>query len=167
MSVFYNKKLISGVREVPKMPKAERDALTNKPDLWVRTDAPESDRGISASDVEYSTGVSVEDKIDDMDKSALLFSQLELSTTETAYNCNWQNYKYLIICACRYDNICSNYFMPKSYIESTNIGARVLCRDNIYDKTYSIRHNGNGSIYITASATDSTCGVKIWGVDEI
>ena len=64
MSVFYNKKLISGVRDVPHMTLAEYNALTNKPDLWLRTDAPESDRGISASDVEYSTGVSVEDKID-------------------------------------------------------------------------------------------------------
>jgi len=64
MSVYYNKKLISGVRDVPQMTLAEYNALTNKPDLWLRTDAPESDRGISASDVEYSMGVSVEDKID-------------------------------------------------------------------------------------------------------
>lgn len=66
MSVYYNKKLISGVREVPKMTLAEYNALTNKPDVWLRTDAPESDRGITASDVEYSTGVSVEDEIDSM-----------------------------------------------------------------------------------------------------
>lgn len=64
MSVYYNKKLISGVRDVPQMTLAEYNALTNKPKLWLRTDAPESDRGISASDVEYSTGVSVEDMLD-------------------------------------------------------------------------------------------------------
>ena len=52
MSVFYNTKLISGVREVPHLTQSEYDALTNKPDLWVRTDAPDSDRGISVSDIE-------------------------------------------------------------------------------------------------------------------
>lgn len=78
MSVYYNKKLISGVREVPQKTLAEYNALTNKPDLWLRTDAPESDRGISASDVEYSTGVSVEDKIDGL---ATLATQTITDTT--------------------------------------------------------------------------------------
>ena len=64
MSLYYNKKLISGVRDVPSMTLAQYNALTNKPKLWERTDAPDSDRGINADDIEYSNGVSVKDEID-------------------------------------------------------------------------------------------------------
>ena len=66
MSMYYGKKLISGVRDVPSMTLAQYNALTNKPKLWIRTDAPDSDRGINADDIEYSNGVSVKKKIDEI-----------------------------------------------------------------------------------------------------
>jgi len=65
MSLYYDKKLVSGVRDIPSMTLAQYNALTNKPKLWIRTDAPSGDRGINADDIEYSNGVSVKDKIDD------------------------------------------------------------------------------------------------------
>ena len=68
MSLYYNKKLISGVRDVPSMTLAQYNALTNKPKLWIRTDAPDSDRGINADDIEYSNGVSVKEALDDVVK---------------------------------------------------------------------------------------------------
>lgn len=80
MSMYYKRKLISGVREVPHMTLAQYNTLTNKPDVWVRTDAPDSDRGISASDVEYSTGVSVKDKIDSVNAK---IQRIQKTSTQT------------------------------------------------------------------------------------
>lgn len=56
MSLYYKQKLISGVRDVPSMTLAQYNALTNKPKLWIRTDAPEGDRGINADDIQYDNG---------------------------------------------------------------------------------------------------------------
>ena len=64
MSLYYDKKLVSGVRDIPSMTLAQYNALTNKPKLWIRTDAPDSDRGINADDIEYDNGVSVKEAID-------------------------------------------------------------------------------------------------------
>ena len=69
MSVYYKGKLISGIREIPHFTLAEYNALTNKPDLWIRTDAPDSDRGIDADDIEYDENNSVKDKIDNIVKA--------------------------------------------------------------------------------------------------
>ena len=57
MSVYYKGKLISGIREIPHLTLSEYNALGVKPDMWVRTDAPDSDRGIDADDVLYGGGV--------------------------------------------------------------------------------------------------------------
>lgn len=70
MSLYYNKKLISGVRDVPSMTLAQYNALTNKPKLWIRTDAPSGDRGINADDIQYDGNTSVGDKIDELDYSS-------------------------------------------------------------------------------------------------
>lgn len=64
MSLYYKQKLISGVRDVPSMTLAQYNALTNKPKLWERTDAPEGDRGINADDIQYDSDTSVKEKID-------------------------------------------------------------------------------------------------------
>ena len=69
MSVYYKGKLISGIREIPHLTQSEYDALTNKPDLWIRTDAPDSDRGIDADDIDYDENNSVKDKIDNIVKA--------------------------------------------------------------------------------------------------
>jgi hypothetical protein len=66
MSLYYNGKLQSGVRDIPSMTLSEYNLLTNKPKLWIRTDAPDGDRGINADDIEYSDGISVKDKIDSL-----------------------------------------------------------------------------------------------------
>lgn len=71
MSLYYNKKLISGVRDVPSMTLAQYNALTNKPKLWIRTDAPDSDRGIDADDIEYDSSNSVGDMIDSEQESLI------------------------------------------------------------------------------------------------
>lgn len=63
MSLYYKQKLISGVRDVPSMTLAQYNALTNKPKLWIRTDAPESDRGINADDIQYEGNISVSDML--------------------------------------------------------------------------------------------------------
>ena len=129
MSVFYNKKLISGVRDVPKMTLAEYNALTNKPKLWLRTDAPESDRGISANDVEYSTGVSVEDKIDTISS---------YSTTEKVVG-TWINGKPL------YQSIVSCGALPNNTTKVTAHGITGISK--VVDIT-GYAFNGNDSIPI-------------------
>ena len=85
MSLYYNKKLISGVRDVPSMTLAQYNALTNKPKLWIRTDAPSGDRGINADDIQYDSNTSVKEKIDEnkFRFSSLLYQTSTYSAEDT------------------------------------------------------------------------------------
>ena len=60
-SLYYNKKLMNSL---PEYSLAQYNALTNKPDYWVRNDAPSGDRGINAQDIAYDSNTSVKAEID-------------------------------------------------------------------------------------------------------
>ncbi len=129
---------------------------------------------IDGDNVKYSEGVSISDKIGDavtalgkIDALALLLDQKEIPTTATAYNCNWQNYKYILFCTCRYDNITTSLLVPKTYFQTTSVGTKVITNDTTYNKSFSYYQNGNGSINVTASSLETDHGVKIYGIDEI
>lgn len=67
MATYYNKNLIDGISELPRMSKAEFDALSldEKPINWICRNYTGTQRGIKSSDVEHGTGT-VEDAITDI-----------------------------------------------------------------------------------------------------
>ena len=65
MATYYNKNLIDGVSELPRMTQAEFDELSldEKPINWICRNYTGTQRGIKSSDIEHGTGT-VEDAID-------------------------------------------------------------------------------------------------------
>ena len=60
MATYLNKNLIDGVEGLPRLTQAEFDLLplAQKPSLWIKRNATETDRGITAEDVEYDNSAS-------------------------------------------------------------------------------------------------------------
>lgn len=56
---------VSGLNSVPELTLAQYNALNVKPKFWVRTDAPESYKKLSADQVSYDSNNTVKDKIDE------------------------------------------------------------------------------------------------------
>ena len=58
MATYYNKELIDGVSELPRMTKAEFDELSldEKPINWICRNYTGTQRGIKSSDIEHGTG---------------------------------------------------------------------------------------------------------------
>ena len=56
MALYKDGKPISGLNSVPRLTLAQYNALTTKPEFWVRTDAPEDYGKISADQVSYDRG---------------------------------------------------------------------------------------------------------------
>lgn len=93
MSLYYNKELVDGVEELPRLTQAEFDnlPLEQKPKMWIKRNATETDRGITGSDVEYDNSVSgltatnVQDAIDEVegDLTSLDASNLPYSSTQS------------------------------------------------------------------------------------
>ena len=61
-NLYYKGKLLSGIAKIPRLTLNDYNALTVKPEVWIRTDAPESYKKITASDVSFSdTGITATD----------------------------------------------------------------------------------------------------------
>lgn len=58
MATYYNKELIDGISELPRMTKAEFDELSldEKPINWICRNYTGTQRGIKSSDIEHGTG---------------------------------------------------------------------------------------------------------------
>ena len=56
MALYKDGKPISGINSVPRLTLAQYNALSVKPEFWVRTDAPEDYGKISADQVSYDRG---------------------------------------------------------------------------------------------------------------
>ena len=66
MALYENGKPVSGLNSIPRLTLAQYNALNVKPEFWVRTDAPESYKKLSADQVSYDSNNTVKDKIDSM-----------------------------------------------------------------------------------------------------
>lgn len=94
-----------------------------------------------------------------------IFRKLGIPTTATAYDCNWQNYNFLIISALQYGNIRASIILPYVEFYATSSGRRPQITDSYQGSIfYDIYQNGSGSIYVRSNATDSTLGISIYGV---
>lgn len=242
MATYYNKELIDGISELPRMTKAEFDELSldEKPINWICRNYTGTQRGIKSSDVEHGTGT-VADKLNgvvytgdlndlkttgfyghtttsnsnapsdiptgslctltvnasgslitqtlyyssiavyvrrfynnswnawvkyypDITSVDSLLVQSNPSTTETDYNCNWQNYNFLSIQVGSWDNIENQLIVPYSFFSTTYNGMRViiyLARLNVF---YEVWQNGSGKVIIKASASSSGITIKILGM---
>lgn len=66
MALYNDGKPVSGLNSIPRLTLAQYNALNVKPKFWVRTDAPESYKKLSADQVSYDSNNTVKDKIDDI-----------------------------------------------------------------------------------------------------
>lgn len=64
MANYLNGNPLSGINSIPRLTLAQYNALNVKPEFWVRTDAPESYKKLSADQVSYDSNNTVKDKID-------------------------------------------------------------------------------------------------------
>lgn len=92
-----------------------------------------------------------------------LWSKLDIPTTATSYDCDWQDYKLLFITATFYTNRLCTVVIPSAYFASTSPGSRPLL--SVYDGLqFEIYQNGSGKIYAKASTTNSAYGILIEGL---
>lgn len=64
MALYKDGNPVSGLNSIPRLTLAQYNALNVKPEFWVRTDAPESYKKLSADQVSYDSNNTVKDKID-------------------------------------------------------------------------------------------------------
>lgn len=64
MANYLNGKPLSGLNSIPRLTLAQYNALNVKPEFWVRTDAPESYKKLSADQVSYDSNNTVKDALD-------------------------------------------------------------------------------------------------------
>ena len=69
MALYKDGNPVSGLNSVPRLTLAQYNALTTKPEFWVRIDAPEDYGKISADQVSYDENTTVEDKLDELSDS--------------------------------------------------------------------------------------------------
>ena len=67
MALYKDGNPVSGLNSIPRLTLAQYNALNVKPEFWVRTDAPESYKKLSADQVSYDSNNTVKDKIDSID----------------------------------------------------------------------------------------------------
>lgn len=67
MAFYQDGKPVSGLNSIPRLTLAQYNALNVKPEFWVRTDAPESYKKLSADQVSYDSNNTVEDKLDEVE----------------------------------------------------------------------------------------------------
>lgn len=120
----------------------------------------------TAADILYSTGVSVKSKIDNITNHYAVFTQLNIPTTATSYNCPWQAYQFLSIEILHYNNVRQQFLVPTSYFQSTSYGSRIIINDGVKESAqgYEVYQNGSGKIYIKASEVNANMGIRIYGI---
>jgi len=125
----------------------------------------------NAEDVEYSTGVSVKDKIDSMTPVInQLLNIKNIPTTETEYNVNWQNYDLIVAELRFYDNVRATITLSKSYMAITSSGSRPSIMYTVDASTtvaYDFYTKGtSGKMYVkanNASSSSNMYGIAITG----
>ena len=117
----------------------------------------------TAAGTDYSAGVSVKDKIDNLIKVDGLLKQLNIPTSATSYSCDWYSYYFIIIEAVFYDNCVESMLIPTNWFGSTSAGENVRLRDSISGITYTIYSNGTNNVYIQSNSQVSSNGVRIKG----
>lgn len=66
MALYKDGNPVSGLNSIPRLTLAQYNALNVKPEFWVRTDAPESYKKLSADQVSYDSNNTVKDMLDAM-----------------------------------------------------------------------------------------------------
>ena len=95
-----------------------------------------------------------------------LWSQLGIPKTATTYNCNWQEYRTLIITAVFYGNRLFSVEIPSTAFASTasqNRPMLTVFNGNTFIAQYEVWQNGNGKITAKASAQNNAYGLLIEG----
>ena len=146
----------------------ERTATANTDLIHVNsggTDYKET-KGNFLSDVNSSI-TSLNNSLENSYATTELLQQLGIPTSATSYNCDWSNYRFLIVCQQFYSNIRATVVVPNAYFAATNPNTRIQLYSPTESKSWQIYKNGNSAVYIQASTSDSTNGVRIFGVERI
>ena len=84
----------------------------------------------------------------------LILNTGDITTKDaTVFNCNWSNYKYLIITGGNYDNIIESHFIPASYMSDTNSGKRVILYIGSTNCIIEVWKSGNNAVVIKLTGT--------------
>lgn len=83
MALYKDGNPVSGLNSIPRLTLAQYNALNVKPDIWIRTDAPESYKKLSADQVSYDSNNTVKDKLDEKNGFSLYGTFTKSSSVET------------------------------------------------------------------------------------
>lgn len=159
MATYYNKNLIDGISELPRMTKAEFDELSldEKPINWICRNYTGTQRGIKSSDVEHSAGVSVKDKLDEVT------SGTPTAGTGGGVTLNWGYWSKVknVVTVCASINLSQNAGtnhnilsdIPSCSVDNANLATiEPMWNDTSETQNKVARLYGNG-IYVNANNT--------------
>lgn len=86
-----------------------------------------------------------------------------IPSSQTSYDCNWQNYEFLFIYSKQFGNIFEQIIVPYSYFSTTSDGKRVMIHDGYTGGRYQIYRNGNGKVYIVGTTPNTSYRLEICG----
>lgn len=125
----------------------------------------------SASDLTdglLPTGQTIKSYLNSNLEPNLLLSTNDITTTDaTVFNCNWSNYKYLIIACGNYENIIESHFIPASYMTNTNTGNRVMMFIGDGTNFFEVWQSGNNAVTVRIGGTGAATShlrVHIYGI---
>lgn len=158
MALYKDGNPVSGLNSIPRLTLAQYNALNVKPKFWIRTDAPESYKKLSADQVSYDENNTVEDMIDDI---------ADIQTYEFAYSTpqnyqlsfNYGEYKLVGINTLNSSNqVLNTAILPMEYFKVVN---RVILGNFI------VAYGGNNLLY--ASSTGGSADVTkvvVFGISK-
>lgn len=84
MALYIDKSMVDGVEELPRLTQEEFEAIpvAERPKIWVKRNATETDRGITAEDVQYSSTQNAKQKIDEVNSSVKIKNYVSLSKSD-------------------------------------------------------------------------------------
>lgn len=88
-----------------------------------------------------------------------------LSSSEyRSFSCNWKNYDMLLLMSWQYGNQCEEMLITNSYFASTTQTRKPLLNDVANNITYQAFQNGDSSVKLASTKSDSALGFRIFGI---
>lgn len=157
MAYYMDGNPVSGLNSIPRLTLAQYNALNVKPEFWVRTDAPESYKKLSADQVSYDSNNTVKDKIEITKASSNLVA---LNGTYQIPSTLWNNHKIFLI-SVRRSNLGGDIIFNKDNAESYQNHTVVVATGEYY--LFSV--SSSGLITLNGKPSDRDGGAfDVYGI---
>lgn len=144
MALYKDGNPVSGLNSIPRLTLAQYNALNVKPEFWVRTDAPESYKKLSADQVSYDSNNTVEDMIASITSSIIAqqYHTAEFGTFYQTVKASGTTYQSVPITGIKLTMANGRYTILGMVLQGSSLGNRFVAYSSW----------GNASVVITGES---------------